>query len=200
MKVKTAEFVTSAPDYEGCPESDRPEFAFIGRSNVGKSSLINLLAGKQGLAKVSSKPGKTALINFFNINDSWTLVDLPGYGYARRSAEEQEKFNEFVSDYAAQRPNLACLFLLIDGKIPPQKSDLLFLQWIVEHEIRFCLIFTKGDRVKPTQLKKNIEAFMTEAQHFVAGTPKTIACSAKTGRGQGEILQFVDEVIRAWKK
>ncbi len=200
MKIRSAQFITSSPDYPGCPDLEPAEFAFIGRSNVGKSSLLNMLTNKQGLAKVSSKPGHTTLINFFNINDQWTMVDLPGYGYARRSAEQQEKFNEFVSDYIAQRPNLICVFLLIDCRIPPQQSDLQFLEWLVDHRIRFCLIFTKGDKVKPQQLKSNISDFLEAMHEFIQGVPPYFACSSKSGKGRGQILEFIEQSLRANKK
>ena len=197
MKIRSAEFIISSPDFESCPELRNPEFAFIGRSNVGKSSLINMLTGKDGLAKVSGKPGHTTLINFFDIDEAWTLVDLPGYGYARRSARQQEDFNDFVSDYLAQREQLLCTFLLIDGKIPPQASDLLFLQWLVDSKLPFALIFTKGDKVKPAQLKANMSDFLESMHEFVQGVPPYFASSAKNGRGRGQILEFIGQALRA---
>lgn len=197
MKIKSAKFITSAPDYPSCPPAKFQEFAFIGRSNVGKSSLLNMLTSKDGLAKVSGRPGHTKMINFFEINESWAMIDLPGYGFARRTADMQEKFNEFVSDYLCQRENLVCVFLLIDAKIPPQKSDLEFLEWLVGNEVRFVLVFTKTDKVKPNQLKKNMDAFLEELKSYASGDPLYFACSSKNGKGRVQILDFIDRSLKA---
>ena len=196
MKIKSAKFITSSPDYPMCPPPSMKEFAFIGRSNVGKSSLLNMLTSKEGLAKVSKRPGHTTMINFFEINEAWSLVDLPGYGYARRTQDMQDKFNEFVSDYLVLRETLVCVFLLVDSKIPPQQSDLEFLEWLVENEVRFALIFTKTDKVKPTAMKKNIDAFLAALKDFVEGVPPYFACSAKNGKGRVEILDFIDRALQ----
>ncbi len=138
MQIQSADFLISSPDLESCPESKLPEFAFIGRSNVGKSSLINALTRKKDLAMVSSTPGRTRLINFFLINKKWTLVDLPGYGYAKASGQHRNKFNEFVSDYLLNRPNVSCIFVLIDSRLSPQKIDLEFIQWLIESRSALC--------------------------------------------------------------
>jgi len=199
MKIKTAEFVGSAPDFESCPSSELAEIAMIGRSNVGKSSLINMLAERNGLARVSSTPGRTQLINFFLMNGEWTLVDLPGYGFAKRSREQTEKFNEFVSDYLAQRENLLCAFILIDSKIPPQKVDIEFATWVVQNGIPFALIFTKTDKAKDKGIGKNVDAFKAELAKHCDGEPKTFMCSAKTKRGRGAIMEFVRQAIAARK-
>ena len=195
MKITSAEFITSACDLESCPESSFGEMAFIGRSNVGKSSLINFLADRNGLAKVSSTPGHTTLINFFRINDSWTLVDLPGYGYAKRSRDQQEEFNEFVSDYLVNRPNLICVFVLIDAKIPPQQLDLEYIEWVVDNQIPFALIFTKTDKAKPEALKKNIAKFKDALAERCDGLPKLFASSTKSKRGRVEVLEFIEKVV-----
>lgn len=196
MQIQSATFETSAPDLASCPDLALPEFAFIGRSNVGKSSLINMLTRKKDLAVVSSKPGRTRLINFFLINRKWGLVDLPGYGYAKASGQQRGKFNEFVSDYLVNRRNLSCVFLLIDSRLPPQKLDLEFSQWMLEYEVPFVLVFTKSDKTKSGQINQNIQAFSQAMEEFCDGLPRIYTCSAKTGDGRKEILGFIDEAIR----
>ena len=197
MQIKSATFEISSPDYESCPESKLPEFAFIGRSNVGKSSLINTLSNIKDLAIVSSKPGRTRLINFFLMNKKWTLVDLPGYGYAKASGQARGKFNEFVSDYLAQRKNLSCVFVLIDARLTPQKIDLEFTSWLVEYEIPFVLVYTKTDKVKPTLMQEHIELFKESMLEYCTTLPRIYTCSAKTSYGRGEILNFIDQAVRA---
>jgi GTP-binding protein len=197
MQIQSATFEISSPDYESCPESKLPEFAFIGRSNVGKSSLINTLSNIKDLAIVSSKPGRTRLINFFLMNKKWTLVDLPGYGYAKASGQARGKFNEFVSDYLAQRENLSCVFVLIDARLTPQKIDLEFTSWLVEYEIPFVLVYTKTDKVKPTLMQKHIELFKENMLEYCTTLPRIYTCSAKTSYGRGEILNFIDQAVRA---
>jgi GTP-binding protein len=197
MQIQSATFEISSPDYESCPESKLPEFAFIGRSNVGKSSLINTLSNIKDLAIVSSKPGRTRLINFFLMNKKWTLVDLPGYGYAKASGQARGKFNEFVSDYLAQRKNLSCVFVLIDARLTPQKIDLEFTSWLVEYEIPFVLVYTKTDKVKPTLMQKHIELFKENMLEYCTTLPRIYTCSAKTSYGRGEILNFIDQAVRA---
>ena len=197
MQIQSATFEISSPDYESCPESEFPEFAFIGRSNVGKSSLINTLTNIKDLAIVSSKPGRTRLINFFKINRKWTLVDLPGYGYAKASGQARGKFNQFVSDYLAQRENLSCVFVLIDSRLPPQKIDLEFTGWLVEYEIPFVLVYTKTDKVKPAALDKTMELFKEAMQEYCTGLPRIYHCSAKTGYGRRDILDFIGLAIKS---
>lgn len=197
MQIQSATFVTSSPDLETCPESELPEFAFIGRSNVGKSSLINTLTNKKDLAMVSSTPGRTRLINFFLINKRWTLVDLPGYGYAKASGHDRKKFNEFVSDYLVNRPKLSCVFVLIDSRHTPQKIDLEFTQWLVEYEVPFVLVFTKTDKVKPGAVTRNIELFKEAMSEFCDGLPRVYNSSAKSGSGRKEILGFIGEAVNS---
>jgi len=197
MQIQSATFVTSSPDLETCPESELPEFAFIGRSNVGKSSLINTLTNKKDLAMVSSTPGRTRLINFFLINKLWTLVDLPGYGYAKASGHDRKKFNEFVSDYLVNRPKLSCVFVLIDSRHTPQKIDLEFTQWLVEYEVPFVLVFTKTDKVKPGAVTRNIELFKEAMSEFCDGLPRVYTSSAKSGSGRKEILGFIGEAVNS---
>lgn len=195
MQIQSADFLISSPDLASCPDSKLPEFAFIGRSNVGKSSLINALTRKKDLAMVSSTPGRTRLINFFVINRKWTLVDLPGYGYAKASGQHRNQFNEFVSDYIAQRTNLSCVFVLIDSRHTPQKIDLEFTQWLMEHQIPFVLIFTKTDKVKPGAAQHNLELFTDAMSEFCDGLPRTYSSSAKTGDGRKDILAFIDQAV-----
>tara|TARA_R110002096_G_scaffold173997_9_gene349629 strand:- start:3306 stop:3905 length:600 start_codon:yes stop_codon:yes gene_type:complete len=195
MRITSAEFIKSATDLDSCPDFEFGEMAFIGRSNVGKSSLINLLAERNGLAKVSSTPGATKLINFFLINNAWSLVDLPGYGYAKRSASDQRAFNEFVSEYLTNRDNLICVFILIDGKIPPQTLDLDFVEWVVQSQIPFALIFTKTDKVKEAPLKKNIAKFKEALAERCDGTPAILTCSTKNKKGRVEVLNFIEKAV-----
>lgn len=195
MKITSAEFIISSPDYETCPESDLGEIAFIGRSNVGKSSLINYLTNSEGLAKTSSKPGHTTMINFFLINNAWSIVDLPGYGYARRSKEDRERFHGFVSDYLLGRRNLICVFILIDSRIPPQELDLDYVEWIVSCRIPFALVFTKTDKIKPTPRKQNIEKFAAALAERCSGTPKIFASSTKNKTDRFDLLDFIEAAL-----
>ncbi|MEP4076558.1 ribosome biogenesis GTP-binding protein YihA/YsxC [Haloferula sp.] len=197
MKITSANFLTSSPDLERCPESELQEFAFIGRSNVGKSSLINLLAGRKDLAKVSSTPGATRLINFFVMNQGWMLVDLPGYGYAKVKKDSRQQFQRAVSDYLAQREQLSCVFVLVDSRLTPQAIDLDFCDWLAVGGIPFVLIFTKTDKSKAGKVKANVEKFLEALSERVEGEPRYFMSSTKTGKGRGEILDFVDQVLKA---
>ena len=167
MKIQSARFKKSAVSLDRCSAPELPEFAFIGRSNVGKSSLINLLTNKDGLARVSKTPGRTREINFFTINDAWNLVDLPGYGYAKVSKSQRDQFNEFVSDYLLNRESLAGTFVLIDSRHTPQKIDLEFVAWLIEAQLPFALIFTKTDKSKARVVRKNIELFLERMKEFM---------------------------------
>lgn len=195
MKITSAVFNTSSLDLAGCPEPTLPEFSLIGRSNVGKSSLLNMLTGNGKLAKVSQTPGHTKLINFFTINKSWRLVDLPGYGYAKVKREDQSRFNQSVADYLACRENMPCVFVLIDSSIPPQQMDLEFLHWLMQVAAPFALIFTKIDKISPTRLKNSIAEFIAEMNNFSENLPPIFTCSAKNKDGQKEILDFVQKVL-----
>lgn len=195
MKIQNAKFKTSAINFDGCPAPDLPEFAFIGRSNVGKSSLINLLTNKEGLARVSKTPGRTREINFFSINDSWNLVDLPGYGYAKVSKSQRDQFNEFVSDYLLNRKILTGIFVLIDSRHPPQKIDLEFLAWLIEAQLPFALIFTKTDKSKPKLVRKNIGLFLERMKEFSEGDPIYFETSTTTRTGRKEVLKFIETAI-----
>src|SRR6056297_2843461 len=162
MDIRSATFVSSFTDYRQCPDTNIPEYAFVGRSNVGKSSLINMLLDRKNLAKTSQTPGKTQLINFFLINDSWHLVDLPGYGFAKVKKSIRKDFNRIIKDYAEFRTNLVCLFVLIDIRHKPQQNDLQFMQWLGERQIPFSIIFTKTDKLKELPLERNIEFYKKE--------------------------------------
>lgn len=195
MKIKTAEFVVSAPNLRACPGWALPEFAFIGRSNVGKSSLINLLAGKAALAKVSDTPGKTKLLNFFAINNAWSLVDLPGYGYAKVGKEQRYAFNEAVADFIEERRNLRGVFVLIDSRLPPQAIDVEFLRWLDETGVSFSLIFTKADKQSAAQTRTNVETFMTALAAWRRTVPSFIVSSAKTKAGRSEVLAVIQDAL-----
>ena len=195
MKIQNAKFKISAISFDGCPAPDLPEFAFIGRSNVGKSSLINLLTNKEGLARVSKTPGRTREINFFSINDSWNLVDLPGYGYAKVSKSQRDHFNEFVSDYLLNRETLTGTFVLIDSRHSPQKIDLEFLAWLIEAQLPFALIFTKIDKSKAKLIRKNIGLFLEKMKDFSEGDPIYFETSTTTRIGRKEVLKFIETAI-----
>ena len=195
MKIHTATFEASAPDLASCPVSERREFAFIGRSNVGKSSIINMLTGQKDLAKVSGTPGKTKLINFFTINNSWSLVDLPGYGYAKVARKDRSNFSAFVADYLKNRPNLVGTFVLIDSRLSPQKLDLEFLSWMVACGLPFILVFTKTDKLTASAAKKSIDAFMGEMRVVSEEPPALLASSSKLGQGRLEILGLIEAAL-----
>ena len=193
MKIQSAVFQMSAPDLKSCPDSDRLEVAFSGRSNVGKSSLITLLTGQKDLAKVSATPGKTKLINFFLINTAWHLVDLPGYGYAKVSQRDRREFSEAIADYLERRPNLRWVFVLIDSRLSPQAIDLEFLHWLAGRSAPFALIFTKTDKLKAKALQENIAAFLARLATVCEGTPDVLKSSAKTRDGRAQILGFIQD-------
>ena len=195
MKIQSAKFKTSAVCLDRCLAPDLPEFAFIGRSNVGKSSLINLLTNKEGLARVSKTPGRTREINFFAINEAWNLVDLPGYGYAKVSKSQRDQFNEFVSDYLLNRESLAGTFVLIDSRHSPQKIDLEFVSWLIEAQLPFALIFTKTDKSKPKLVRKNIGLFLDRMKEFSEGDPVYFETSTSTRTGRKEVLGFIETAI-----
>ena len=192
--IKKAEFIISNTDLRKCPKPDRPEYAFIGRSNVGKSSLINMLTGQKNLAKTSARPGKTQLINHFNIDDIWYLVDLPGYGYAKVSKTAKDKFQKLISDYVIRRENLYCLFVLIDSRHELQKIDSEFMIWLGENGIPFAIVFTKTDKLGKTNLDKNISAYKKQLLKVWTELPPVFLSSATNGTGKEEILNFIYSV------
>jgi GTP-binding protein len=195
MKIRSAQFIHSAADSGNCPEWAHPEIAFIGRSNVGKSSLINLLTHRRELAKVSATPGKTRLLNFFLINDSWSIVDLPGYGYAKVAKSEKMDFNELVGDYLEQRPNLAHVFVLIDARHKPQAIDLEFIRWLCGTGARFSLVFTKADKQSAAKNRASIEAFQAAIAGWRPQPPRAFLCSSSARTGHTEVLGYIDEIL-----
>lgn len=192
MEIKTAKYVKSSINIGSCPTSEIPEFAFIGRSNVGKSSLINMLTGISRLAKISETPGKTRLINHFLINESWFLVDLPGYGYARSSKKERTGYERLIKDYIIKRENLVCLFVLIDCRLEPQKNDLEFVNWLGRESVPFILLFTKTDKLTQAITDRNIANYKNELLKTWEELPELIITSAKDRRGKEEILNFIE--------
>lgn len=194
MKIKTAEFVVSNSKVDQCPNSSLPEYAFIGRSNVGKSSLINMLTGRKSLAKTSAKPGKTQLINHFLINKNWHLVDLPGYGYAQVSKSTKKVFQKFITAYFEKRKQMICAFVLIDSRHKPQPIDMEFMQWLGENNIPFCIIFTKADKLKDKVLDKNIENYKNEMLESWVEMPEYFITSATSKLGQEDILDYIDQI------
>ncbi len=195
MKIKTANFVVSNSDVSKCPKELIPEYAFIGRSNVGKSSLINMLTGQNKLAKTSGRPGKTQLINHFKINDSWYLVDLPGYGYAKVSKTIKQTFQSFIKAYFLQREQLICTFVLIDSRLEPQKIDLEFMEFLGENGIPFSIIFTKVDKLKLNELNKNIEFYTKKMTSTLwEEMPPYFATSATNSTGKEEVLNYIEEI------
>lgn len=197
MNISSATFDCSAPDLDSCPDESLPEFAFIGRSNVGKSSLLNMLAGEQGLARVSPVPGFTNLINVFTINDSWRLVDLPGYGFAQVARQDSARFNAAVLEYLEHRTNLCLVFALIDSRLKPQAIDLEFIEWLVGKAVPFVLVFTKMDKVSAEAAQENIAAFMERIAAWFEKAPVYFTCSSKEGQGRQELLGVIDETMSA---
>jgi len=195
MKIKTADFVISNSDVAKCPKERLAEYAFIGRSNVGKSSLINMLTGQNKLAKTSGRPGKTQLINHFKINNNWFLVDLPGYGYAKVSKSIKKTFQSFIKNYFLQREQLICTFVLIDCRHEPQKIDLEFMEFLGENEIPFCIVFTKSDKLKLSELNRNIKNYSKKmTQTLWEEMPQYFITSATSADGKAELLTYIDEI------
>lgn len=201
MKINTAEFIISNSEVSKCPKEPLPEYAFIGRSNVGKSSLINMLTNHKSLAKTSSKPGKTQLINHFKINSNWFLVDLPGYGYAKVSKRTKEVFQKFITDYFEKREQLVCAFVLIDIRLEAQKIDLEFINYLGVTEVPFCIVFTKADKIGKTKVDSHVAAYRKQVlangweempQHFVT--------SSTEATGKESILEFIDDVNQSFFK
>lgn len=194
MDINSAEFVISNTDVKKCPDGTFPEYAFIGRSNVGKSSLINMLAGKKGLAMTSSTPGKTMLINHFLINDSWYIVDLPGYGYAKRGHKGQEQIQKIIEDYILEREQMTNLFVLVDCRLEPQKIDLEFMEWLGENGIPFSIIFTKADKLKGGKLNSNIQAYLRELRKQWEELPPHFISSSENRLGKKDILAYIESI------
>ena len=196
MEITSAEFVISNTDIRKCPEGTRPEYAFIGRSNVGKSSLINMLTARKGLAMTSQKPGKTLLINHFLINKEWFLVDLPGYGFAQRGKEGRENIRRIIESYVLQRPQLTCLFVLLDCRHEPQKIDLEFMEWLGENEVPFAIIFTKIDKISRGRLTENLNKYKERLLETWEELPPILLSSSETKDGREEILDYIQSINR----
>ena len=194
MNIKSAKFVTSSPRADMCPDTSEPEYAFIGRSNVGKSSLINMLTKHNKLAMTSSTPGKTMLVNHFLINDEWYIVDLPGYGYAQRGKREMDKLKNLITHYVLERQQLTCLFLLIDIRHEPQKKDLDFIHFLGENEVPFAIVFTKADKISRQTINKQTKAYLNQLKQQWDELPKYFVTSASNGMGREDILSYIENI------
>jgi GTP-binding protein len=199
MQIKSAEFIISNQDVAKCPSGNTPEYAFIGRSNVGKSSLINMITQKKSLAKTSSRPGKTQLINHFLINSDWHLVDLPGYGYARVSKSIKKTFQKFITSYFEKRRQLVCAFVLIDIRHEPQKIDLNFMQWLGVNQIPFSIIFTKADKLKPAAIETHVENYKDLLLEDWEEVPNYFITSATRGIGKEDLLKYIEKINSSLK-
>jgi GTP-binding protein len=200
MDVKSAEFVISSTDLKGCPPPKLPEYAFIGRSNVGKSSLINMLTGRNSLAKTSGKPGKTQLINHFIINNAWYLTDLPGFGYAKVSKSMISSWDKMIKDYLLERENLMCVFVLIDARHEQQKVDKELMEFLAEYGVPFVIVFTKTDKLKRTALDKSMASYKKEMKQSWDELPTMFLTSAEKKEGRAEILDFIEETNKLFQK
>jgi GTP-binding protein len=198
--IKKAVFLISNTDHNKCPEPNKPEFAFIGRSNVGKSSLINMLTGNSKLAKTSGRPGKTQLINHFLVDDKWYMVDLPGYGFAKVSKSIKDTWGKMIMDYLSARENLVALMVLIDSRLEPQKIDLEFITWCGENDIPFVLLFTKSDKQSKSRTKENVNRFLNAAFEIFQDKPQHYITSATSGEGKEEVVAFIEELVSEYGK
>ena len=192
--IKSAQYIISSPDVKDCPKTGKPEYAFIGRSNVGKSSLINMLCHNPKLAKTSQKPGKTLLINHFLINDEWYLVDLPGYGFAQTGLKQREALRKMIERYCLLREEMVCLFVLVDCRHEPQKIDLEFMAWLGENGVPFAIVFTKGDKLGKVRLKENVEAYKNRLLEEWEELPPIFVTSSETGLGGEELTNYIEEL------
>lgn len=192
--IKSAQYIISSPDVKDCPKTGKPEYAFIGRSNVGKSSLINMLCHNPKLAKTSQKPGKTLLINHFLINDEWHLVDLPGYGFAQTGLKQREALRRMIERYCLLREEMVCLFVLVDCRHEPQKIDLEFMAWLGENGVPFAIVFTKGDKLGKVRLKENVEAYKNRLLEEWEELPPIFVTSSETGMGGEELTNYIEEL------
>ena len=197
MEIKSAEFIISNTDISKCPQHNRPEYAFIGRSNVGKSSLINMLTGRKGLAMTSATPGKTLLINHFLINKDWYLVDLPGYGYAKRGHKQQEELKRIINSYILERPQLTSLFVLIDSRLEPQKIDLEFIEWLGVNAVPFGIIFTKADKLGRGRLTENVKKFLDTLLEQWEELPTHFITSSLDKSGHDEVLDYISTINKS---
>ena len=193
MMIRKAEFLMSNTRIDRLPNDNIPEYAFIGRSNVGKSSLINMLVQRRGLAKTSSVPGKTVAINHFIVNDAWYLVDLPGYGYAQHSKKQRDAWRIMINNYITQRRNLVTTFVLVDSRLEPQNNDLGFMEWLGENQVPFCIVFTKADKVSKAELDRNVEMLKTKLLEEWEELPPIFITSSEKKQGRDEVLDYIEE-------
>ena len=200
MEIKKAEFTLSAPTVSMCPKDHKPEYAFIGRSNVGKSSLLNMLTHNKKLAKTSATPGKTLLINHFIINDEWYLVDLPGYGFAKRSKKEVQRLEQMISGYILQREQLVNVFLLVDVRLEPQKIDLEFIEWLGTSSVPFAIVFTKADKLSASKVNQNVEAYKKVLLETWEELPPIFITSSEKKAGRSEVLDYIEQINRDLKE
>lgn len=198
MEVKKSEYIASYPRQGLCPTGKIAEYAFIGRSNVGKSSLINMLTGRKDLARTSKQPGKTQMINYYMVNEEFYIVDLPGYGYAKLSKKKRAVFERMISGYMQNHPNLMSAFVLVDSNVPPQKIDIEFINWLGSVQVPFSIIYTKTDRLSPNKAASNISAVRRELHKYWNALPKEFITSSQTGRGREEILTYLEEMNETW--
>ncbi|MFK7933825.1 MAG: ribosome biogenesis GTP-binding protein YihA/YsxC [Saprospiraceae bacterium] len=194
MQVKFVDFIGSFPNEQSCPQTGKPEYAFIGRSNVGKSSLINMLTARKNMARVSNTPGKTQLINYYLVNDNWYLVDLPGYGYAKISKKKRQEWEKMIAGYLQRRDELQCAFVLIDSNVPPQKIDVEFINWLGEMQIPFAIIYTKTDRLSRPKLEPNIKAIQEELLKYWNELPQQFITSSSKTTGREDVLDFIEQI------
>jgi len=194
MDINTVDYSASYPRLTACPNQNIPEYAFIGRSNVGKSSLINMLMGRKELARVSKKPGKTQMLNFFIVNKKWNLVDLPGYGYAKISKKKRNEWRKMIEGYLQKREQLQCAFILLDSNIKAQQIDIEFMNWMGEARVPFVIVYTKADRSKPIELEANVKAIQTTLLEYWNELPQQFITSSNSGEGREEVLSFIEEV------
>lgn len=199
MEITSAEFIVSNTDVRKCPAGNLTEYAFIGRSNVGKSSLINMLTGRKGLAMTSATPGKTMLINHFLVNKSWYIVDLPGYGYAKRSVKGQEQIKNIIESYILQRPQMTNLFVLVDSRLEPQPIDLQFIEWLGENGIPFSIVFTKADKLKGGRLNANVETYLRKLKEQWEELPPYFVTSSENQQGRKELLDYIESINKKLK-
>jgi ribosome biogenesis GTP-binding protein ysxC len=197
MEITSAEFIISNASVDKCPEGNLPEYAFIGRSNVGKSSFINMLTRNNKLAKTSATPGKTLLINHFLVNKEWYLVDLPGYGYAKRNKKEQDKLKTIISSYILRRQQMTNLFLLIDSRLEPQKIDLEFMEWLGENGVPFSIVFTKADKLSGSKLKNNVHSYLERIKEQWEELPPYFITSSESRLGRTEVLKYIEDINRS---
>lgn len=198
--IKKASFIISNTDFRKCPSPDKPEFAFIGRSNVGKSSLINMLTNNKNLAKISGTPGKTQLINHFGIDDKWYMVDLPGYGFAKVSKTLKAEWDKMIREYLTLRENLVAVFILVDSRLDPQKIDLEFILWCAEQEVPFAVIFTKADKQSHSKTMTNVNKFLEEMKKIFGDDPDYFVTSAETSVGKDDVITFIEENVAEFYK